>query len=236
MNDQSQVSSTIDPSMPHVFFVRHGQSEWNAAKEENSVYMCCFIVCSNFSRRDPMIFDSALTERGRAQALALAKQLYDLRPDLVVSSPLTRALTTAELALSMLRQDINLVPVTIVCPLATEILLDSCDVGRPTSRLRCEFPLWDWSLVPEHWWYGAPKGASDFAMMHFSESDFELKSRLNQLAKWLNDACGYYKRIVVFGHADTFFRFLGEPWMSNGEIRDGTESIQLYINKEKSSL
>lgn len=40
--------------------------------------------------------DSALSERGERQVLALARRIAALRPDSIISSPLQRALTTAQ--------------------------------------------------------------------------------------------------------------------------------------------
>ena len=64
--------------MTTLYFVRHGESEANAAHR--------------FSGRS----DSPLTERGRAQARAAARRLSAYDVTAVVSSPLLRARQTAE--------------------------------------------------------------------------------------------------------------------------------------------
>jgi broad specificity phosphatase PhoE len=66
------------PSSPTTFFfVRHGESEANVARV--------------FSGR----LDSPLTERGRAQAVTVAKTLDDVPFDRIVATPLSRSLDTA---------------------------------------------------------------------------------------------------------------------------------------------
>ena len=62
-----------------VLLVRHGQSEWNAA-----------------GRMQGQTAHVPLTELGRAQAAAAARELAALRPELLISSDLLRAVQTAE--------------------------------------------------------------------------------------------------------------------------------------------
>jgi len=60
-----------------LYFVRHGESEANAAHR--------------FSGRS----DSPLTVRGHEQALAVAEALRDIRVDRIIATPLSRSLDTA---------------------------------------------------------------------------------------------------------------------------------------------
>ena len=62
-----------------LLLVRHGQSEWNA------------------SRRLQGQADIALSEKGRAQARALAPVIAAIRPDAAITSDLARAAETARL-------------------------------------------------------------------------------------------------------------------------------------------
>ncbi len=64
-----------------VYFIRHGQSEFNAA------YKGGF---------DPMIFDAPLTELGFAQAADARNRVSKLGIKRVITSPLTRAIQTAK--------------------------------------------------------------------------------------------------------------------------------------------
>jgi hypothetical protein len=77
-------------SLKKLYIVRHGESTYNAA-----------VHARGSSWADPLIFDAALTDRGKQQALALRKKLAALKlpPDtLWVASPLQRALQTLLLA------------------------------------------------------------------------------------------------------------------------------------------
>lgn len=62
-----------------VYFVRHGETEWNADKRVQGSG------------------DSPLTEKGISQAEQLAEKLKNHKFDLIVSSPLPRARKTAEI-------------------------------------------------------------------------------------------------------------------------------------------
>ena len=94
------------PVQKRIFFIRHGQSEWNRATEET------------FSLRDVFTLDHPLSNRGVAEAeslrqrilrasrigtLTTAEDLVDanefLSAPTVISSPLTRALQTAMITL-----------------------------------------------------------------------------------------------------------------------------------------
>lgn len=65
--------------MKHLYFVRHGESELNVQRI--------------FAGQT----DTPLTERGREQAKVAGKRATSMRFDLVVSSPLSRALETAQI-------------------------------------------------------------------------------------------------------------------------------------------
>jgi broad specificity phosphatase PhoE len=70
------------PSRPRIFFIRHGETDWNAAGRL-------------MSRTD-----RPLNATGEAQATALAADLADLRWDRAFTSPLMRASRTAEVVLA----------------------------------------------------------------------------------------------------------------------------------------
>src|SRR5882757_10552904 len=66
-----------------MILVRHGQSEFN--------------VVYSKTRVDPGIPDPRLTEEGRRQALLAAERLAGRELTLILSSPYTRALQTAQI-------------------------------------------------------------------------------------------------------------------------------------------
>ena len=82
-------------------------------------------------------YDTRLTARGQAEASRAARQVSRLRqkPDLLVVSPLTRALQTAILAYGQQPQ----CPVHVE-PLWRERLYLSSDVGRQPQQLQQEYP------------------------------------------------------------------------------------------------
>jgi broad specificity phosphatase PhoE len=70
----------VVPDGAQLWLVRHGQTEWSKSGQHTGRT------------------DVQLTERGEEEARALAPALAELRPALVLSSPLQRAVRTAELA------------------------------------------------------------------------------------------------------------------------------------------
>jgi broad specificity phosphatase PhoE len=79
--------------LPELFVLRHGETEWNRA------------------RRWQGVLDSPLTEKGRAQALAMGDMLRSAgvtaASHLALSSPQGRAMATARLALDQLARNIQ---------------------------------------------------------------------------------------------------------------------------------
>ena len=78
--------------MTTIYFVRHGESEGNAAHV--------------FTGRS----DSPLTERGRAQAEALADALADVHFDRIVATPLSRSRDTAHAVARRRDMPVDVVP------------------------------------------------------------------------------------------------------------------------------
>ncbi len=68
-----------------VVFIRHGQTQWNLEKRTQGHY------------------DSSLTELGRRQAQEVAQKIKKYPFDLVISSPLGRALETAQIIIAELK-------------------------------------------------------------------------------------------------------------------------------------
>lgn len=137
----------------HVVFLRHGTTEMN-----EYLHTQCSYYSPQF--KDPLIWDTRLTRDGSARAAKVAEKARRLRPrpELIVASPLTRALQTAELAFGPLLDEG--VP-CVALPLARERLFLSSDVGRPGAELAAEFPeRWRESLLAlgERWWLDEAEG------------------------------------------------------------------------------
>lgn len=180
--------------------VRHGRTEMNDVLSQHSW------GDPNFN--DAELWDTRLTEIGQKQARSLnlsvrspdSRHAHLLHADLLVASPLSRALHTAEL----LFKDTKFFPSSsgvrgsapkkMVTPLASERVYLSSDTGRHHSELSNEFPLWDYSLLqPQHrWWYHDPA---------FEPRRTKKGEVVNGYVEWRPD--GYY---AVAGEPTEVFR------------------------------
>lgn len=109
------VEMTGPPTLPTLHLVRHGQSTWNLQHRVQG-------------QRDEPI----LTDLGRRQAVDAVRQLAELRPNLLVTSDLTRAVQTAGI----------IGPVLGLTPIATSLLreqslgeLEGLTTREATARL-----------------------------------------------------------------------------------------------------
>ena len=96
-----QSSSTARGGAKDLWILRHGQATHNPRAEAAKAAGCSFDEFFELMRQDDSL-DSPLTEHGREQATAVYKRYghhYADTVELVVSSPLSRALETANLAL-----------------------------------------------------------------------------------------------------------------------------------------
>jgi probable phosphoglycerate mutase len=151
---------------PQVFLVRHGQTEWSA------------------TGRHTGRTDVPLTDEGRAQARRLAPLLAEQRFDLVLTSPLSRARETCQLAgLGAAAQE------------RAELLeWDYGDYeGLTTPEIRATRP--DWSL----WRDGCPGG----------ESPLQIGRRVDPLVAELAALDG---NAILFAHGHVL-RVLTARWL-----------------------
>lgn len=80
-----------------------------------------------------------MTEKGKSQAAALRDQFpYSDRIDLVISSPLRRAIQTASIALgpTIARPEVNY----LLVPMGQEVNDFKCDIGHSPSELKAQIP------------------------------------------------------------------------------------------------
>jgi broad specificity phosphatase PhoE len=192
------------PSKKKIVFLRHGCTYMNEYLGDGPSF-----GAPNFSdvfeaSQIHKFRDSPLSERGIGQAKKLQKSRPDFVQDLdlVVTSPLTRALQTYELGVkNHLRNDI---PV-IALPHASERLYLISDQGRSAKELQKEFPYVDFETGFEtnaaeeggdKWWYQhqrddryaewRPTGKGQrYACPGEPEHAFE--ERMLRLLKWLED-------------------------------------------------
>src|SRR5262245_41987539 len=100
-----------------VLCIRHGESTFNAAWAA--------------TRADPLHFDARLSARGREQVQETKAALLGYPVEVVLVSPLTRALETAV----GLFGEHPAAPLMQVVPLLRERVENSCDVGRAPADL-----------------------------------------------------------------------------------------------------
>jgi broad specificity phosphatase PhoE len=176
-----------------VHLIRHGQSTFNAHYEEFG--------------QDPLHFDARLTELGLSQVAAAREQLADRVYDVVIASPLTRAIQTATGIFG------DRFPVEI-CALHREWQMSSCDIGRTLADLRADFPHLDFSTLDDPFWrHDAPACALGFPQ----ETAHHLAERVTAFTAMI--AARPEQRIAVVGHGDFFARLIGRH-LANCELAE----------------
>lgn len=167
-----------------IHLIRHGQSVFNAAFDA-------------VQRIDPMIFDAPLSPIGRDQAAALRPDVHGLGVELVVTSPLTRAIQTTLHAFGL-----DHAPVQVEA-LHRERLEHSGDVGRSPRDLRREFPDLTFDHLDDPWWHN--DGSHPRAIV--LEPEDMLLGRVSAFRNWL--ASRPEKTIAVVGHGTFLNRLTG---------------------------
>ena len=125
-----------------ILCIRHGESTFNAAWRETPV--------------DPLYYDAPLSETGIAQVRRARTSVRDFPVELVITSPLTRALQTT----AGLFEAHPMTPPILVEALLRERVENSCDIGRSANHLAAAFPSFDVAHLGEVWWH--VDGAKDF--------------------------------------------------------------------------
>ena len=181
--------------MQRIYFLRHGQSTFNAVYDRTGV--------------DPMIFDAKLSACGWKQVDAVAAQVHAIRPDVIVSSPLSRALQTASGVRGATGAAIR------VEAMHREHQVNSCDIGLPRTRLSQVFPALDFRQIPEIWW-STREPDGDGIVVETLES---VRDRADLFVGWLRRRSE--KNILVVGHSG-FFSLLTRYYMKNCELIEWT--------------
>jgi broad specificity phosphatase PhoE len=176
-----------------IHLIRHGQSTFNAHYEATG--------------RDPLHFDARLTELGLEQVALARKQLADRSYDVVIASPLTRAIQTAHGIFG------DRLPIEISA-LHREWQMSSCDIGRAVTELKADFPHLDFSgLADPFWRHDAPACALGFPQettQHLSERVAAFTAMIEARPE---------RRIAVVGHGDFFGRLIGRH-LANCELAE----------------
>jgi len=173
-----------------IYFIRHGESEFNAVHSDGD--------------KDPLIFDAPLTDKGRRQAQAAKSQIAELGIKQVITSPLTRAIQTALCIFD------DIAPITVT-EKHRELLIHSCDVGRPPSDLQRDFPTLSFTHLPMRWWHQGPENENGVAVE--PEDVF-----LQRIAAFERSLAQIEERpLAIVGHGNVFKAIIGRT-MQNCEI------------------
>lgn len=173
-----------------IYFIRHGQSEFNAAYNEGD--------------NDPLIFDAPLTDKGLRQAEDAKVLVADLGIKQVITSPLTRAIQTALCIFD------NIAPIEVSAG-HRELLTNSCDVGRSPETLQREFPDLSFTHLRDVWWHQGPENDDGVAQ----EPEDVFRRRIDAFDRDLaqmND-----RPVAIVGHGNVFQALIGRM-MENCEI------------------
>ena len=118
-----------------IFLIRHGQSEFNVVYETDG--------------SDPMILDAPLTALGHAQARQAREKVANMNIKLVITSPLTRAIQTAQTIFH------GIAPIRVMAG-HRELVGHSCDIGRGPGQLQADFPTLSFDHLDDIWWHQGP--------------------------------------------------------------------------------
>lgn len=177
-----------------VHCIRHGQSTFNAHFAETGC--------------DPMHPDAPLTELGRRQAAERALELRQHSYELVVTSPLTRAIQTT---LGIFGEHPATPPILVEC-LHRESLESSCDVGRAPALLSQDFPHLAFDHLEEIWWHNVGEPDERGFVCEPAET---LAERVRRFRGWLADRPEGL--IAVVGHGTFFYHLTGRQ-LQNCEV------------------
>ena len=175
-----------------LYVLRDGESQFNEAYDATG--------------GDPGIPDAGLTERGRKQASAAGEEIRRVSPQLVVTSPYTRAIDTALAVLPAPKTPLH------VKPLVRERVGDACDIGTPASRLADAYPHLDFAHLEEVWW--STDGPTDERGIPI-EARERVNERVRQFRAWL--ATRDESSVLVVSHRG-FIHGLAGLELANGEF------------------
>jgi broad specificity phosphatase PhoE len=179
-----------------ILCIRHGESTFNAAWRAEPV--------------DPLHYDAPLSDLGRSQ-VALARATLARYPvEVVLASPLTRALQTAH----GLFEGHPRAPRIEVTPVLRERVENSCDIGRSPAALAAEFPSLDLAHLDEAWWHR--EGQPD-ARGICVEPLAVVQARAAQLRAHLLER--RERVLALVGHGTFFFHLTGRT-LANCEITE----------------
>jgi len=222
MTNKANISSLSKRKKKRVWLIRHGQSTFNAAMiaffqnfpaEKIAEQADPARWWDNPSHYDPQTPDAPLTNLGVEQAKELSNMVEGLPIELICVSPLTRALETYSLAF----RDRRTVPV-VVCPLISERVNSSCDVGSSPSQIQMQFPSIALGCLEEDWWRqtaSLKRGYPALDPPHVMEPMAVFRARIKTFEAWLR--CRSEQNICLVCHA-VVINAITNKWVANCEL------------------
>jgi glucosyl-3-phosphoglycerate phosphatase len=177
--------------MPSIHFIRHGQSEFNRVWDATG--------------RDPQIRDAPLSPLGHAQVEAASPMALVLRPDLIITSPLTRAIQTT---LGLFGTDVA--PIVVDATHA-ERITNTDDIGSSPVDLANRFSALKFGHLDDPWWPIGP--VDELGVPIESDESFARRVAEFRVAAMARSEA----RIVVVGHGNFFAALVGRH-LHNCEI------------------
>ena len=157
-----------------------------------------------------MHWDARLSPLGREQVRHARERLVRYPVELVLVSPLTRALETA---VGLFGDHPGAPPMRIV-QLLRERVENSCDVGRAPAELVAEFPALDFAHLPSVWWHA--EGEADERGVCI-EPEAVVRARVDEFRRSL---LAYDQGVIaIVGHG-TFLRHLTGRALANCEVAE----------------
>eukprot|EP00435_Cladocopium_sp_Y103_P022223 s2369_g5.t1 len=204
-----------------IHFIRHGQGFHNSLFDFSSVFE--FEVGDISPYHIPEMLDPPLTEIGRQQALRLRAEAGLTAPQLVLVSPMSRALMTSNIAYAHL---VGKIPFIAHDGCKEKSHAMAADYRRSATMAQADFPNVDFSRVPE-------KDPRIDAMQ--PETDLEVAQRAYDFMLFIRDRPE--TEIVVSTHSAWLFNVFnvvmkcdGAPevaeWFANGEMRSVLVSFE----------
>lgn len=228
-DDKSGFSLFLQERCKRIYFVRHAEGIHNQAERESTYTPKNAIFAKENSGY--VYLDPKLTERGEKQCAQLKASIrgtsvwgFDkpLNLDLVVVSPTTRTLQTAELSLGS--PESHSAPPFIANELCREHISEAmCDGRRTVVELKRDFPGVDFSLVQDN----------EDTMFQKKETSADVEERGRQFLMWL---CGRpEQRIAVVTHS-IFLKELLSQFGDNVATEDREQIHQSWVNAEMRSI
>lgn len=170
----------------------------------------------------PEIVDAPLTEQGKLECEALRERASTLRPELILVSPLRRAIQSAQLTFGDFRDKVPLVAHE-AC--REELGLLVCNKRRRLSSTKLEFPLVDFSIMDK---MGADEEDTLWSPHHREHPTDQAKRIYGFFTEFVRQRPE--KEIAIVGHSAWFYIALNaaidcsnddhlKSWFRTSELR-----------------